>query len=411
MRMRVFILLLLVVALVGLLAGVSWLIHLRFETGQAYPRGSSLRADPVGVKALFEAYESIDRLDVRRNFTPLNEIDDLPSEATLLLLNTRGWNLYQLAQFDSIERFVSSGGRLVVALNPEHVAYQYIEGDDEGADEDSEAIEGQEEVDRKSVFARRAEGKQRRFWAEVELVYGEHEGGDALCVDVDDVAALPLSLPWREGGALGETGEDWTPVYQIEEEVVVAQRAYGRGSIVLLTDDYLFSNEALLKHRYAELLTWVLGDQSTIIFDETHLGVSEGTGVAMLMRRYRLGGFCLGCAVLLLLVVWRGVSPLLPAHAGRSQGNVMFAEHSTEAGLSDLVRRSVSAVDLPREAFSQWKDSFIRNAADEAYYAQEIQEVHTFLAEYADLPKRKRKPFECHLNIQSIINRKKRRRL
>ncbi len=409
MRLRIFSVVLFSVALVGLVAGVSWLIHLRFETGQAYPRGSSLRADPVGAKALFDAYDTIDGLDVRRNFTPFNELDDLPAEATMLLLNMRGWSLYQLAQFDSIERFVSSGGRLVVALNPDHVAYQYIEGEETESDEiesDDEA-----EADRKSVFARRAEGKQKRFWGELELMHGAHEGGDARCVDADEVARLPLSLPWREGGVLAALGEDWMPLYQIEEEVVGAQRVYGRGSIVLLTDDYLFSNEALLKHRYPELLAWVLGDPRTIIFDETHLGVSESTGVAILMRRYRLGGFCLACAVLMLLVVWRGVSPLLPAHAGRSRGNVMLAEHSTEAGLGDLVRRSVPTVDLPREAFRQWQESFIRNAADEAYYAQEVQEVHTLLAEYADLPKRKRRPSELHLNIQLIINRKKRRRL
>lgn len=410
---------LLLVAVLGLLSGVAWLIHLRFETGQAYPNGSSLRADPVGAKALFDAYDSLSGVQVERNFRPFGEIEDLPKDATILMLNVNGRSVYELAQFESVERFVSSGGRLVIALNPDTVAYRYIVEDeaetDDALEQDEDVSEADEldldEIDPDTVFARRAKASQQRFWGELELQHGVHEGGDTQCVAFEEVASLPLSLPWREGGVLDELGEDWTPVYQIDDEVVVAQRVFGRGKIVLLTDDYLFSNEALLKHRYTGLLTWVLGDQRTLIFDETHLGVSERTGVAILMRRYRLGGFCLACAVLMLLIVWRGVSPLLPAHVGRTKGNVILAEHSTEAGLSDLVRRSVASVDLPREAFSQWKQSFIRNAADEAHYAKELEDVHALLADYAELPKRKRKPAELHLNIQTIINRKKRRRL
>ena len=416
MRAKVLSAALLLIVLLGLLGGVSWLIHLRFATGQAYPDGSSLRADPVGAKVLFDSYDALGGVFVVRNFTPFAEVEALPAGATLLMLNMPGRSLYQLAMHDSIERFVSSGGRLVVALNPDHIAYQYVEeeadedvSDEEPEQTDASVEEKEEEAEQKSMFARRAEASQQRFWAEIALLHGAHEGGDAQCTD--ETLGLPMSLPWREGGVLDELGEDWVALYKIEEEVVVAQRDLGRGSIVLLTDDYLFSNEALLKHRYSDLLTWVLGEGRTVIFDETHLGVSESTGVAILMRRYRLGGFCLGCVILMALVVWRGVSPLLPAHAGRTKGNIILAEHSTEAGLSDLVRRSVSAVDLPREAFRQWKQSFIRNAADEAHYAKELGEVHELLAEYTELPKRKRKPAELHLNIQTIINRKKRRRL
>lgn len=424
--------------LLALLSGVAWMIHLRFERGDAYPRGSSMRADPLGAKALYESYGSLSRVSVERNYEPFSEKDRVSSDSMLLLLNLRGGGMHRLAHHASIYRFVSSGGRLVVALNPDGIAYKYLdqEGEflenDESSEEpsdpsevaesddmdviDNDEIEGDKSVEEtgeeaRRAFARRSSAEVKRFWGELTLLHGEHEGGDALRTEAASQLRLPAELPWREGGVLAELSDEWVPLYQIGEEVVVAERPLGRGSIVVMTDDYLYSNEALLKHRYVDLLAWSLGDKTTVIFDETHLGVAEGTGIALLMRRYRLGGFFLGFACLVALVVWRGTSPLLPPHVGRTKGNVVLAEHSTEAGMSDLVRRSVPASELPIEAFRQWKKSFLRSAVDERTYAEEIEAVDALIAEYGALPTRKRNPRELHSKIQTIMNRKKRKQL
>ena len=404
---------LLSVAAVGLLLGVLWLIHLRFQSGQAYPGCSSLRTDPVGAKVLFDSYDALGSLYVERNFTPFQEMDRLPADAVLLMLNAGGRDLYELPQYESIRQFVSGGGRLVIALNPETTAYKYVEDETSDASTEEEPAETEEpaEKDNESSFAKRANDNLKAFWGDLELLRGKHKSGDAQLVATEHAQGLPGSLPWRKGCALDTLGEGWTPLYRINGEAVAAERVFGRGSIVLMTDYYLFSNEALLKHRYTGLLTWVLEDASTVIFDETHLGIVETTGILTLMRRYRLKGVMLACAILCLLIVWRGVSPLLPPRPDRSRGNVILAEHSTDAGLGDLVRRSTSAVDLPREAFKQWKQSFIRNAADEANYAKEIEAINALLAEYALQPEGKRRPLELHLNIQTIINRKKKNSL
>ncbi|MGJ8639114.1 MAG: DUF4350 domain-containing protein [Opitutaceae bacterium] len=418
-----------IVVLVGMIAalltGVTWLINLRFESGDSYPAGSSMRADPLGTKALYTSYSELSGISVKRNFEPFSQAAGFSSDAVLLLLNMRGHHMYSVAHYDVVERFVSTGGDIVVALNPDNIAYKHLDDEGEFLDEEKETDEETkdpesedeeieeliEEEDEQTAFARRATEMETYLWGDVALIHGEHEGGDALATEAAIAAGLPELLPWREGGVLSELSEDWVPLYMIEEEVVMAERAVKRGRVVVMTDDYLFSNEALLKHRYPELLTWVMGDQREVIFDETHLGVMESTGIAILMRRYGLGGFFLGFAVFVGLVVWRGMAPLLPAHVGRSKGNVILAEHSIEAGLSDLVRRSVAVSDLPVEAFRQWKLSFLRNDADRAYYASEVSEAETVVAEYVALPSRKRKPTETHLKIQSIINRKKRKHL
>ncbi len=148
-----------------------------------------------------------------------------------------------------------------------------------------------------------------------------------------------------------------------------------------------------------------------MIFDETHLGVSETTGIAKLIRRYRLSGFFVALFALWLLVVWRGASPLLPHFANRTGEDVILADHSSEAGLADLVRRSVPLSKMPAEAFRKWKATFIKTETDRRYYAAELEEAETILSEQAAASALRTHPLQTHLRIKSIINRKKRKRL
>jgi hypothetical protein len=382
----------------------------------------------LGAKALYESYDSLSGVTVERNFEPFSEKDSLPTDAMLLLLNMRGASMHRLAHYDALQRFVSSGGRVVIALSPDGIGYEYLDQDGEfledeeseaGSENDDAALADEEAFDddaaeedsRQTVFARRASHFEKRFWGELALVHGEHEGGDAVPTAAASKLGLPSVLPWREGGVLIELSDEWVPLYHIDDEVVMAERPVGRGSIVVMTDDFLYSNEAMLKHRFVSLLVWSLGDKQQVIFDETHLGVAETTGIAMLLRRYRLGGFFFGFAALVGLVVWRGMSPLLPAYVGRTRGNVVIAEHSTEAGMSDLVRRSVPTSELPIEAYRQWKKSFIRSPIDRRTYAKEVEEADRLIADYLALPNRKRNPRETHSKIQTIMNRKKRKPL
>ena len=69
--------LLLAVLLAGGFAyGLTQLFLLRYATGDIYPPYSSLRADPVGTKALAEALDGLPKVEVRRNFLPLTRLRD-----------------------------------------------------------------------------------------------------------------------------------------------------------------------------------------------------------------------------------------------------------------------------------------------------------------------------------------------
>lgn len=385
--------------------GLNRLIHLRFESGRAYAPLSSLRTDPLGAKALHDAFAAVDGLTVERNYVPLNQLRALPDNSTVFVLNLQGYALFNLTENRVIREFVDRGGRLVLSLDASKVAYEHLDDDGEPADGES----SEEESDEFTGFTRRSMGDEWGIWEGLVLRHGEHEGGQARRAE-GAPGPLPEELPWREGGVLAELDDAvWEPLYLLDEEVVAATRDYGAGTLVVMTDSYLFSNEAMLRHRNPGFLSWVVGPHRRVVFEETHLGVSERVGVAVLMRRYGLFEFVFAFAGFMLLVAWRGSQPLLPPHAPVTEANLVKSERSIEAGFCDLVGRQMRGSDLPEEAFRIWKSSFIRSRSDETRYASELSEVKALLNQEHESGRRKRPPSEIHSKIKSILNRKTRR--
>ena len=64
--------------LIGLVLVTAWafnaLIGKRFASGEVYAPGSSLRADPLGTKALHDSLNRISGIRAERNFRDLSKI-------------------------------------------------------------------------------------------------------------------------------------------------------------------------------------------------------------------------------------------------------------------------------------------------------------------------------------------------
>src|SRR2546430_5283102 len=100
--------------------GLFQLLKLRFETGDVYPPYSSLRADPLGTMAFYEALERTPEMTVERDFSANNRLP--PGKNTTYLhlgARTREWKGLDDEEFRTIEDFVTAGGRLVVTFFPE----------------------------------------------------------------------------------------------------------------------------------------------------------------------------------------------------------------------------------------------------------------------------------------------------
>jgi hypothetical protein len=137
---------------------------------------------------------------------------------------------------------------------------------------------------------------------------------------------------------------------------VAIERRWGAGHLVIITDAYPLSNEALRRHRQTDWLAWLLGDASQVVFEERHLGIEAVPGVAGLARRYRLHGLAAGLCLLAALWVWQTLATLVPRREAATQ-SAPVAGHGSEQGLAQLLRRVVRPDNLPQIWVEAWHHS------------------------------------------------------
>ncbi len=154
--------------------------------------------------------------------------------------------------------------------------------------------------------------------------------------------------------APGPAANPWRVLATVDGKPVLAEKQFGAGSIVVATDSYFFSNQALLMHPVPEFLAWLMGNAQRVIFDETHLGTQEDPGIMALARRYRLHGFFVGGILLFALFVWQSSSSLVPSTDDAPSNGRAVAGQGAVAGLVSLLRRGVSRSRLLQACFDQW---------------------------------------------------------
>jgi hypothetical protein len=133
---------------------------------------------------------------------------------------------------------------------------------------------------------------------------------------------------------------------------VLMEMPYGRGSVVVAGDAYFLSNEALQNDRATRLLAWLVGPNSRVEFDESHLGVVENVGVAALARRYGMEEAFVTVLLLALLFVWRRMALFVPVP--QEQAETVFSSSQT-AALEALLLRSVPPAELVAVCMAEWR--------------------------------------------------------
>ena len=93
----------------------------------------------------------------------------------------------------------------------------------------------------------------------------------------------PLEKAWgirydRERRYFSEAPR-WEMLERSGTPPVVIEKAFGKGTVVLVADSRLFSNESAAAGRHTPLLARIIGGHTRIVFDEAHLGIVENGGV------------------------------------------------------------------------------------------------------------------------------------
>jgi len=395
---------LMLIAAIIFVSAVAQLFAVGVSTGTAYPEYSSFRTDPLGVRAFSDALESLGGVTLRRNIEPLTKIGG-GKDRTLFLCGA-STSKDPEDVLTAIETFVADGGRFAVLFFPQGDETKRIElqkelekkeeeekrereekaGGDTPEDETSEEASSPVKAEAEPVLdtnddaapgvspASPDDGKDRAPWetrfvscekrwgfkyAYAKLPGADDEAiGEVTVTRVVDDAALPPSMAWHSSLCFSELAPEWRTLYAWANHPVVVERSWGRGTIVLASDSYPVSNEAMWKDRHAGFLAWLAGASREVVFDETHLGTQRVRGTMMMIREYRLAGLVIVAAAIGLLFIWRNAASLVPKHEAASTGleNIALGKGASEA-LVDLLRRSVPKRDVLRVCVDEWARS------------------------------------------------------
>jgi hypothetical protein len=364
----------------GLVLGIVQLLDLRFEAGDVYPEYSSLRSDPLGTMAFYESIDGLPGLTARRDFSASNDLPDEKDAAYFhIATSIDAFRRLSEASLEVIERFVSSGGRMVITMSPEASP---------------------------RPRPREPEPSKIGRWGIDFQVLALTRNADGVYVPErvrnESVLSLPAELDWHSGIVFSALSPAWKRVYARGMNAVVVERDFGRGSLAIATDSYFLSNEAMVRDRHADLLSWLIGPKRSVIFDEAHLGVVERPGVAALTRKYRLQWFLAGLIVLAGLFIWKNSVSLVPPRTGEERKEYIAGKEAA-AGFDSLLRRGIAARDLLALCFGEWKKS----AAQTGKYSKgRIQQAEAaFEAEMA-LAAKDRDAVRAYRSISKILQTK-----
>jgi hypothetical protein len=384
-------------------AGLCALLMLRFETGDLFPAYSSLRTDPLGVKVLFQALEHMPDLSVERNFRPLSKLAG--GEKTTLFYLGIGpdfliWGSKSVT--DQMESLAKDGDRVVVTFRSglkkpatrivaagsdktpdgpkedapkreiEHQNQESPKSESEKPKEDPQkpvaeqpgdaSQKSEAEQPKKGIPEKKESsvptGKRWEVGAGYLPKQAVGETKPAIASLTNPVGTLPRDFPLHTAFCFENPGQEWRVLYSSGECPIIIERSMGAGSILLVADSFLFSNEAMLKERHAEILSWLAGNSRRIVFDEFHLGVSEHPGMMTLLRKYRLHWFLAALCLLAVLFAWQSMvrfNPERTKESGREPGVTPGINQLD--GLINLLQRNIKSEILLKTCFEEWEKS------------------------------------------------------
>ena len=307
---------------------------MRLETGDSFPEYSTYRADPKGLKAFYDSLQATEVVGVARR---LQSSKILPSgEARALVV--AGVDADQLTASDEdsqlFDHWLATGGRLIIALRPERNGKS---GVDSGERAKLEAGETPAISWRNLI---------RRWGAEIAPLKGFNR------TSANSLQFGQISR-WFGGNYFDHLAPEWKVIAMQGNRDVIVERPFAHGSLVLLSDSYPLSNEALAVDRNTGFLLWSISGCREVLFDETHLGLSERPGIMTLALRYGLQGTLVSIVAILLLFIWKSQYTLLP-RTKTDQGTLGVQGYSSEQAFLNLLRRTIPQKELLGVCIETW---------------------------------------------------------
>jgi hypothetical protein len=349
--------------LIGVLAatvgGLAFVYQLRLRQGDSFPDYASMRADPRGTRVLFDSLSALPNVQVTRRLEPLEDLARLPQRTLFLLgVELAEWRSFDPKAVEALDRAVRAGSRVVIALHSagarslweDRKKKESTEGAKKSSAEkpDTDKPEANPEAKKVVEAIRKMElGGRWGISVDTGLSYQKAERQAAASPE------WPTRIRW--GSQVFFTISDpsaWKVFYSRDNRPVLIERSLGAGSVVLSTDAYPLSNEALQQERSTPLLSWLVGGNSTIEFQESHLGLRDDPGLAQLARRYGLAGAFVALVIAALLLCWQRMVLFVPPAPRVDEVSLKYQQ---TAGLQALLQRAVTPARLAEACVAEWR--------------------------------------------------------
>jgi hypothetical protein len=327
---------LLVVGLIGTFIVVGLrTFEVRLEIQEGYPPTSTYRADAQGCRALYESLQRVPGVQVTRFLRSFANLPPPESRSLVIAGINPVADSLQVRDRKLLSSWVEGGGTLIVALeSPANSAASPTDYELGGPSQTSSSPTG------KSIP--RTEG----LWVETLRNSGVRvfRHADKSARHRFESAVFKPSGSWLGPIYFRDLQSPWRVAAEADHLPVIVERSFGRGTIKLIADSYLLTNGSLAADRNTGFLGWLFRKQTTILFDESHFGITENPGIASLARRYGLEPVFFVILVIALLFVWANRYSLTPVQAKRK--NRVVSGQGGEAVLINLLRRSLPGKDL-----------------------------------------------------------------
>ncbi len=374
--------------------GTTKLLILRFRKGDVYPPYSSFRSDPLGTKAFYDGLSLLPGVETVRNVEPLRKVSGL-SGTTLFLFGLQESRLCTMQQESAkaIDEAALAGARIVISFVPTHAKPAPLSKENE-KQKPPQKDAGEENDEEEKLYGEGYIDLKKHWGVEVEL--SAEESSEANLSAPEN--SLPPSLTWHSALFFQPQDEAWHTIYARAGKPVLVERSYGKGRIILSSDSFFLSNEAMKSKRYPPLLSWLCGPHKKIVFDETHLGISKSPGIVTLLRKYGLAPFLISLLVLAILAIWKQSVRFVAAYEEDEQAIVDPGKDSS-TGLTNLLHRNISLNDILPVCLEEWRRSFTHGKQDLSALLPRIQEI---IAEDRARLRKNRNPVQAYRKISGL---------
>ncbi|MBF0570820.1 MAG: DUF4350 domain-containing protein [Candidatus Omnitrophica bacterium] len=391
-----------IIILAVFLTGLMELFNLRFQKGDIYPAYSSLRTDPLGSKVLFRSLSYFKNLSVRRNYQSFERLEGNPDSILLYFgAGSKDFQLREKGFFQSLDQYVIQGGRVVISFLPSQQTSAQVKAIPEKKEKKSESPNhDQDEKDRNFDSMEKHWGIVLTYENLIFKKNGEFVAKKFFLTQKpfnNFQKQLPLSIPWHSTMSFKYSNDSWHTLYTFNEKPVMVEKNLGRGSIVLMTDSFFFSNEALLKDRQVPLLSTLFQGRKEIIFDEYHLGVISQHGIIDLIVQYRLHFFLLSLFCVFVLLVWKNSSLAFQDQQNNATVQLIETKKDYFEGLSSLLRKNILIKNILAVCVEEWyqgraikSDQEIKIYIDDIVSSENKDPVRGYQLIYKKLTERKR---------------------